>query len=696
MAKKPYTVIVLLFLIVSFGWFAEAKKELSEKEKIAQLDVHYQEWLDIVHYLIFSEEKTIFLNLTNNRDRDAFINLFWKQRDPSKGTPENEFRDEHIKRFNHANRYFKHGSTLPGWKTDRGKIYIILGPPLSVNEVIKTGLRPVLIWDYMGGPEHGLPTAFNVVFYRKGGFGDYQFYIPSVDGPEKLLDPIAGKSIDPTNYTAIYNEIHDLDPAVANVSLSLIPGEYNRDLSPSLQAPLMMMRIYDVPKNSVSDNYAKGFLNYKGYVDVSVSLQYIDSKFQHYVFKDPLLNMYFVHFALKPERVSVAHSTEQDKFYYNYRLTPIIKKGDDIIFQYSKDYSFYYSKEELDTVIGNGIVIADYFPLIEGSYKLVILLQNSVNEEISYFEKELNIPVSQAIPRLFGPILSYQIEKAPQTIYAAFNIMGYTIKPEVDLVFGQDESIQLFYCVYSGDYRQPVHIAGDIYEITDFSKPKQSFVEPFPAEKHDWMFLRNIDKLNYGDYVLKIRVLGDKKAILDIHEVSFAVSPRNTIAHPPTIAKVLGADNHYVFYLMQAQQFQNSKNNEKALEFFEKAYQLNPVNPALIKSYAEFLLSVKRYELVLKIIESLKNTEKYQIEYFTFSGKAHYYLQNYPTAIECLQQSAKLYNRDFSVLNVLGLSFLQLGQKQESVAALEASLNVFADQPEIKKLIKQIKQEIQP
>ena len=116
-----------------------AQKKTPNKVKVKDLDKKYRDWFDVIHYIITPMEKDIFLKLTNNRDRDAFINLFWNLRDPTKGTPQNEYKDEHMKRFIYANRYFR-GGPGPGWRSDRGRIYIVLGPPVNVNEVMKEGL----------------------------------------------------------------------------------------------------------------------------------------------------------------------------------------------------------------------------------------------------------------------------------------------------------------------------------------------------------------------------------------------------------------------------------------------------------------------------------------------------------------------------------------------------------------------------
>ena len=79
-----------------------------------------------VAYIIAPYEREEFLKLTNDKDRDRFIVNFWERRDPTPDTTENEFKEEHYRRIAYSNFHF--ADTLPGWKTDRGRVYIVFGP----------------------------------------------------------------------------------------------------------------------------------------------------------------------------------------------------------------------------------------------------------------------------------------------------------------------------------------------------------------------------------------------------------------------------------------------------------------------------------------------------------------------------------------------------------------------------------------
>ena len=110
------------------------KRPLTEKQKKAnakalkqELGKTYKKWLDEdVRWIITDEERAAFKELSNDEERDQFIEAFWARRDPTPDTPENEFKEEHYRRIAYANEHFAAG--IPGWKTDRGRIYIMYGP----------------------------------------------------------------------------------------------------------------------------------------------------------------------------------------------------------------------------------------------------------------------------------------------------------------------------------------------------------------------------------------------------------------------------------------------------------------------------------------------------------------------------------------------------------------------------------------
>lgn len=111
---------------------AKAAKAKSDRALFNELDSQYKKWLneDVV-YIISPEERRSFLHLSTNEEREQFIEAFWQRRNPDPDSPENTFKEEHYRRIAYANEHYASG--IPGWKTDRGKIYIMWGPPDEVD-----------------------------------------------------------------------------------------------------------------------------------------------------------------------------------------------------------------------------------------------------------------------------------------------------------------------------------------------------------------------------------------------------------------------------------------------------------------------------------------------------------------------------------------------------------------------------------
>ncbi len=109
---------------------ANARKERARK--LAKESAPYTTWVnEEVVYIITKEEREAFLRLTTNEEREQFIEDFWRKRNPDPDSPENAYREEHYRRIAYANERFSSG--VPGWKTDRGHIYILWGPPDEID-----------------------------------------------------------------------------------------------------------------------------------------------------------------------------------------------------------------------------------------------------------------------------------------------------------------------------------------------------------------------------------------------------------------------------------------------------------------------------------------------------------------------------------------------------------------------------------
>jgi GWxTD domain-containing protein len=116
----------------------EQKPKASKEEKRRQkamrneMETPYKKWLsEEVPYIITNEERAAFKKLSTDDERESFIENFWERRNPNPGSPENEYKEEYYRRIAYANEHYASG--IPGWKTDRGRIYIMYGPADEVD-----------------------------------------------------------------------------------------------------------------------------------------------------------------------------------------------------------------------------------------------------------------------------------------------------------------------------------------------------------------------------------------------------------------------------------------------------------------------------------------------------------------------------------------------------------------------------------
>ena len=146
-----------------------------------EMETPYRKWLnEDVAYIIAKEERAAFERLQTNDEREKFIEQFWLRRDPTPGTPENEFKQEHYRRIAYANTHF--ASSVPGWKTDRGRIYILYGPPDEIDDhrASPDGVPAYQIWKYP--LIEGIGESVFVQFTDAAGNGEFVL----TGGPTKV------------------------------------------------------------------------------------------------------------------------------------------------------------------------------------------------------------------------------------------------------------------------------------------------------------------------------------------------------------------------------------------------------------------------------------------------------------------------------------------------------------------------------
>jgi GWxTD domain-containing protein len=182
-----------------------SKKELARKQKQLEKEIQgpWKKWLneDVV-YIITDAEKRAFKQLKTDEERQSFVENFWLRRDPTPDTEENEYKEEHYRRIAYANDHYASG--IPGWKTDRGRIYIAYGPPDEIDSHPsggsyqrpieegggQTSTYPFEDWRYRY--IDGVGTNVNIEFVDTTMSGEYHIALDPEEKDALLYVPGAG------------------------------------------------------------------------------------------------------------------------------------------------------------------------------------------------------------------------------------------------------------------------------------------------------------------------------------------------------------------------------------------------------------------------------------------------------------------------------------------------------------------------
>ncbi|MDW7760316.1 MAG: GWxTD domain-containing protein [Acidobacteriota bacterium] len=392
-------------------------------QKAGDLDPRHKEWLGIVDPIITRGEREVFLKLQTDAERDRFIDLFWKRRDPYPDTRDNEFRQEYMKRVRYADLNFGRGTPKKGHETERGRIYLALGPPLE-RQIYAThsALWPLELWHYKGEPEYGLPPYFYLIFFQRDGLGEYRLYSPEVDGPMNLVIPTMVQG--PVNRMTAFRTLKEISAELSAASLSYLPGESNVGTT-SLTSGSIVSGIFALAEKKYSDAYARTYLLYKDHVEVDYSHNYIESSGRVNV----LLHggQPFLHWSLEPSQINFA---ERDgRYYAGYQLLLKLEDRDGrTLWEREEEIPLSITPAEYEKHGRRRFAFQDVIPVIPGEFKLFLLLKNRTTRDFTSFEATLSVSKEGRETRLGRPILypaREAVSAGMKNALRAFTISGY-------------------------------------------------------------------------------------------------------------------------------------------------------------------------------------------------------------------------------------------------------------------------------
>lgn len=219
---------------------------------LKNLAPQYRHWVEEeVTYIISSDERKQFLSLATDQQRDAFIDAFWKIRNPDPGSTSNTYKEEHYRRLAYANQQFGDSRYQDGWRTAMGRIYITLGAPKQRQPLHeKQNVKWMEIWFYEAETP-ALPPHFYIMFFKPSEVENWRIYSPRMDGPVALVSTGESQNDSKLALRFIRGSVGE---EAAKVSLTLIPGEradFN-DPQPSVASDFMLATIEGLADNPLT------------------------------------------------------------------------------------------------------------------------------------------------------------------------------------------------------------------------------------------------------------------------------------------------------------------------------------------------------------------------------------------------------------------------------------------------------------
>ena len=690
MKMKPvlYLIALMLELAGLTGAYAAKTDALTAKPSAQQ-----RKWLEEeIVYIISPAERKVFLQLQSDRERDLFIEAFWKHRDPTPGTPENEFKDEHYKRLAHVNHVYGRTAPMPGWRTDRGRIYIILGEPMSVmNLENNPQLKPCEIWYYQGLTRLGLPEGLNLVFYQEENVGDFELYSPARDGPMDLLRVWKGA---PSDYEGAYEEILAVEPNLANPSLSIVPGDTSTSMGhPSTSSDVMMQKVADVPWTKIEDQYARKFLQYKDRVEVEYSANYIASNAQVCVQRDDS-GIARIHYAIEFKNLSL--DTYENTYYTALKINGSVSTPEGkVVYQFDKTVSLKLDETQLQDIRVQPFNYRDLFPLIPGRYQLTVLVKNEVSKEFTSMERALVIPEKSTGPQVTPLLLGYRASTpaADGGKLKPFKFGPFQINSQPGALFVRKDTMTAVFQVSGLNEMQK---AGAVlrWSIVRDGKPLREIKRPLGEYVSFPDCLENIPlaELEPAYYTLTVSLLTGGRELAAASE-DFAVSPQAALPRPWFYSRSLPAANDPQFMLVVGSQYFQAGMLEPARNWLERAFALKPDSADIAQNLAQVYLATDKTDKVVPLLAPFMADEKkitYDIR--LLYGEALQKDGEYVRAVENYTKAISRFGINTTLLNAIGNCYLKLERRNDALAAWEKSLQLDPKQVEIRKQVDALKE----
>jgi len=457
-------------------------------DKDNKLPAHYKEWLTRdAAYIITRGEKSDFLKLRTDEEREKFIEYFWTIRNPDPSSPTNTYKEEHYKRLAYADDHFGIGKRVPGWATERGRIYIVLGEPKQMQTYQGLDrIRPMQIWFYESN-SRAIPPFFYIVFYKQDNFGDYRTYSPYFDGPQELITERGA-----TDQIAIQMIQRDAGQEVARITLSLLPDEPVDTRNPirSMQSDIMMSVIHDLANSPMNVDA----LQRKAAL-MSVTSRLLVGGETLGILAAPLRDAegnIKVHYLLrlrKPEDFALGKGADGVYYFSVESRVQVFGPDDKLIFTQERSLKHTVAPEEVDQMKNKLFGYEGWLPLPPGKYHLKFLLTNWVTTVAHQGELNIvvpDIPSTGLVATQMVPFESVKDINPDLSGMVPFSAAGLKFSPVLarELNLGPSGSLQFFYQIWAGRNELFKAEGGDLEARYALGRPGDVGVPPQVQTDH--------------------------------------------------------------------------------------------------------------------------------------------------------------------------------------------------------------------
>jgi len=424
------------------------KKELAKKQKALEKELAgpWKKWMDEdVRYIITDEEKQGFKRLKTDEERQQFVEQFWLRRDPTPDTEENEYKEEHYRRIAYANDHYASG--IPGWKTDRGMIYIKYGPPDEIDSHPSGGSyeRPI----EEGGGEtstypfedwryryiEGVGTNQIIEFVDTTMSGEYHISLDPEEKDALLYVPGAGLTLSEqmglSSKTDRFNRTDGTHLGTGNQPLPESMNEFTRlsNYANLMKPPAIKFKDLDAVVNSNIRYNTLPMQVRTDYIRVTDATVYANVMVQ---FKNSDLN-----YATK-DKIAKANINIYG------RITTLTRRS---VNWFEDTVTSELPAEMLQDAMNGSQIYSKRVPLAPGTYRLNIVAKDLVGNTMNTFETALVVPsYNEDQLGASSVILADQLERVPTNSIGTgqFVIRTSKVRPRISDIFKQGETMGIY------------------------------------------------------------------------------------------------------------------------------------------------------------------------------------------------------------------------------------------------------------